>query len=191
MRTRILGALALGAVALAGCQGVPDGAIDAQAYTDATLEDPVLPVGPGGSLTVEAFEWGFDITEGVAIDGTVVIEFHNIGGATHNFRIDEAAGDTKKVEAPASESATGELQLFGPGEYTYYCDIPGHRAQGMEGQLVVYATEEEAQEAEGAGEGVNESEPPFEDGSEGEGEGAEGPVPPDETESPTDDSTDA
>lgn len=153
MRTRILGALAVGAVALAGCQGVPDGAISAQAYTDETLEDPIQPVGPGGSLTVEMFEWGFEIVEGVAIDGPVEVEAINTGGATHNFRIDEAAGDTKKVEAPAGESDTGTLQLFGPGTYTYYCDIPGHRAQGMEGELVVYATEEEAQEAQESGEG--------------------------------------
>lgn len=147
--TRATGALlVLTALALTGCQSVPDGAIEAQALTDETREDPVRPVGPGGSLEVEGFEWDFNV-EGAAIDGPVEVLFENTGETIHNFRIDDAAGDTKKVEADAGESAEGVLELFGPGEYTYYCDIPGHRANGMEGTLIVYATPEEAEEAGG------------------------------------------
>lgn len=156
-RGALVAAAALAAVALTACSGGPSqDAIDAQAYTDETLNDPIEPVGPGGSLEVEAYEFGFNLVGGVAIDGPVEVTLDNIGGTQHNFRIDAAAGENKKVEAAGGESNTGTLKLFGPGEYTYYCDIPGHRAQGMEGTLVVYATPEEAEQAQAQGEGSSE-----------------------------------
>ena len=138
--------VAVAAFALTACQSVDQQAIEAQAYTDETRNDPIEPVGPGGSITVEGFEWGFDIVQGVAVDGEVEVTFENTGGTVHNFRIDNAAGENKKVEAPAGESETGVLKLFA-GNYQYYCDIPGHRSQGMVGELTVYATAEEASEA--------------------------------------------
>lgn len=136
----VAGAAALG---LAGCQGVPDGAVAAEAEScpeGSDCFDPVQPIGPGSTIAVEAFEWGFDVS-GVAVDGPVTVEFDNVGGATHNFRIDAAAGDNKLVEAAAGEQSEGVLELFA-GEYTYYCDIPGHRSQGMEGDLTVYLPDE-------------------------------------------------
>ncbi|MFP5310267.1 MAG: plastocyanin/azurin family copper-binding protein [Actinomycetes bacterium] len=134
------------AVALTGCASVPDGALEAQAYTDETLNDPKIPVGPGSEMTVSTFEWGFEVLEGVAVDGPVEITLVNEGGAFHNFQIDAAAGENKVVEANAGEEGTGTLELFA-GTYTYYCSVPGHRGQGMEGELTVYNSVEEAQEA--------------------------------------------
>lgn len=164
-RRRVLVAAAGGAaaLALAGCQGVPDGAIAAEAEScpeGSDCFDPVQPIGPGSTIQVEAFEWGFDVG-GVAIDGPVTVDFSNTGGATHNFRIDAAAGDNKLVEAPAGEESEGVLELFA-GEYTYYCDIPGHRSQGMEGDLTVYLPDEAptdggAPEAGGASEATDAS----------------------------------
>ena len=136
-------AVAAAALALTACQSVDQDAIEAQAFTDETLNDPVEPIGPGSAMTVEGYEWSFDIVEGVAIDGPVEVTFRNTGGTVHNFRIDNAAGETKKVEAAAGEENTGTLKLFA-GNYTYYCDIPGHRQQGMEGEITVFVSEEEA-----------------------------------------------
>ena len=45
--------------------------------------------------------------------------------------------------------AAGTLVLPG-GTYTYYCDVPGHRAAGMHGQLVV-TEDPNAQPIGGAG----------------------------------------
>lgn len=143
---RTAATVAAAAFALTACQSVDQDAIEARAYTEETRNDPIEPVGPGSSMTVEGFEWGFEIVEGVAVDGEVEVTFENVGGTVHNFRIDNAAGENKKVEAPAGESDTGVLKLFA-GNYQYYCDIPGHRSQGMFGELTVYASPEEASEA--------------------------------------------
>jgi nitrite reductase (NO-forming) len=98
-------------------------------------------------MTIRTFEWGFDIVEGVAVDGPVEITLVNEGGAFHNFQIDAAAGDTKAVEANAGEEGVGTLELFA-GTYTYYCSVPGHRSQGMQGEITVYNSVEEAEAAE-------------------------------------------
>jgi hypothetical protein len=63
----------------------------------------------------------------------------------------EELGDEVIVKAAPGESATGEVTLE-PGEYTYYCSVPGHRTT-MEGTLTV---EEGAGEAAGGG-GASES----------------------------------
>lgn len=156
-RRSILAATALlgAALTLSACQSVDQDAIAAEALAcpeGSDCFDPVQPIGPGGTLTVTAGEFFFELEQGVAIDGPVTVELINEGSALHNFRIDQAVSDDKKVEADAGETATGELLLFGGTEYTYYCDIPGHRSQGMEGTLQVYLDEEAAAEADAAGE---------------------------------------
>jgi plastocyanin len=147
-RTAVLAA-ALTAGLLAGCAPSNPEAIEAQPITDERRNDPVVPTGPGGEISIEAGDLFFENLTGEAIDGEVVVNLDNIGDALHNFRIDQAAGDNVKVEAAGGEQVTGTLQLFGaPGgqTYTYYCDIPGHRSAGMEGEIIVYATEEGAAE---------------------------------------------
>ena len=52
----------------------------------------------------------------------------------HDFTID---GLDAHVAADKGETAEGGLRADEPGRYTYYCSIEGHRAQGMEGTLIV------------------------------------------------------
>jgi hypothetical protein len=146
--TALLTAAAAAAV-LTGCSPSSPDAIEAAGLTDETANDPVVPTGPGGSISIESGDLFFQNLEGEPVDGAVNVTLENIGDAEHNFRIDNAAGDDVKVSALGGETNSGDLLLFGqPGglEYVYYCDIPGHREAGMEGTLIVYATVEEAQE---------------------------------------------
>lgn len=146
--TALLTAATVAAV-LAGCSPSSPEAIEAKGITDERAEDPRIPIGPGGQISLEAGDLFFANLEGTPVDGPIEVTLENIGGAEHNIRIDNAAGDNVKVTALGGETETGELLLFGqPGglEYVYYCDIPGHRSAGMEGTLIVYATAEEAQE---------------------------------------------
>lgn len=67
--------------------------------------------------------------------GRLTFVLENRGDITHNVTIEET-GDQLVVEAEGGETASGEVTLD-PGEYTYYCSIPGHREAGMEGTLRV------------------------------------------------------
>lgn len=67
--------------------------------------------------------------------GSNTFELVNDGAILHDVTIEEL-GDEKVVEAEGGQSATGTVELE-PGEYTYYCSVPGHRAAGMEGTLTV------------------------------------------------------
>ena len=51
---------------------------------------------------------------------------NNQGNLEHDIVIEEA-GDTLVVEAPGGETETGSIDLE-PGEYTFYCEVPGHRS---------------------------------------------------------------
>lgn len=131
--------LAVVAVGFAACGTSVEEARDAEALRcppESDCYDAPTPIGPGGSLSVRAPGFAFEVLENNAVDGPVEVTFQNDDSTLHNFRIDEAAGETKKVEASGGATETGTLQLFA-GTYTFYCDVPGHRAAGMEGTLTV------------------------------------------------------
>lgn len=58
------------------------------------------------------------------------------GSLPHNLIIETEAEDVLVVECGGLEAAEGEVDVE-PGTYTFFCDIPGHRAAGMEGTITV------------------------------------------------------
>jgi plastocyanin len=64
----------------------------------------------------------------------VKITFKNTGGS-HDFVINEFGVKTAVLGAGKSE--TVEFSADKEGTYEYYCSVPGHRAAGMKGMLVV------------------------------------------------------
>jgi plastocyanin len=52
----------------------------------------------------------------------------------HDFAIEDVDG---LVEASSGETEVGGFTIGDPGEYTFYCTVPGHRSSGMEGTLTV------------------------------------------------------
>lgn len=142
-----VGALALGAT---GCASVPDGAIEdaaVQCPEGSDCYDVPRAIGEGGSFSIEAGEFFFEDLTGAYWAGDIEVTLDNIGGAEHNIVVIGAneGSDNPVAQALGGESATGTVNLF-EGDYVYYCSIPGHRAQGMEGELTVYATQDEALE---------------------------------------------
>lgn len=147
---------------LAGCTSVPEGAIEAQALECPPGEegcDEIRPVGPGGELEVEMGNFFFTVTDGAPVTGDIDVIAINISDAYHNIEFLGAAegstfmggSDGEAVAgAMGDETDEGVVALF-PGEWTVVCNVPGHRAAGMETTITVYATEEEAQEAVEAG----------------------------------------
>lgn len=174
-----VGALALG---LTGCASVPEDAVDAAAVEcpeGSDCYDVPRAVGDGGAFSVDAGEFFFENITGVYWSGDIEVTLNNVGAAEHNIVFIGAneGSDNPVAQALGGESATGTVNLF-EGDYVYYCSIPGHRAQGMEGELTVYPTEDQASEELAADPEVEISE------DAGDGEGTE-------TESPADEATEA
>ncbi|MGH3442406.1 MAG: plastocyanin/azurin family copper-binding protein [Nitriliruptorales bacterium] len=143
---RSLAFVGVAAVLLGACQSVPAEFQQAEALecpSGSDCYDEPKPAGPGGTLVVEAGEFFFEIREQNVAEGEIEVTLINEGNAGHDFTIDEAIGDVRSVPpgndtVPGGDSGEGTLQLFA-GEYTFYCSVPGHREQGMEGTLVVEA----------------------------------------------------
>ena len=181
-----VGALALGA---AGCASVPAGSVDAAAVEcpeGSDCYDVPRAIGEGGAFTIDAGEFFFENLTGTFWAGDIEVTLDNVGAAEHNIVVIGAnEGSEQPVQALGGESATGTINLF-EGDYIYYCSIPGHRAQGMEGELTVYATQDEAEEnletaTEDATDGATESATETESAAESEE--------PTETASPTETET--
>ncbi len=101
-----------------------------------TDEEPIQ----GGDLALTSPEAGDLIFEPDALDakaGEVVLTYTNPSEVPHNVAIEgdgEDLAQSETVTGGDSADATAELE---PGEYIFYCSIPGHRESGMEGALTV------------------------------------------------------
>lgn len=140
--------LALSGAACSG--GVPAGALEADRLTCPEGSDcydaPRAP-GDGGMLAMDAGDFFFDSFEGEVAEGDIAITLDNQAAGTHNIVFTGAnEGSDAKIEANGGATAEGVVNLFA-GEYTFFCDIAGHRASGMEGTVVVTADLTPAPEA--------------------------------------------
>jgi plastocyanin len=93
----------------------------------------------GQTLTLEVVESGgfaFDKDALEATTGAVRLTLNNTGSAPHNVALegDGVAEEGEVVQGGGASEVEAELQ---PGEYTFYCSVPGHREAGMEGTLTV------------------------------------------------------
>jgi hypothetical protein len=73
----------------------------------------------------------------LASSSHVTIDFTNHSPLKHNVTVANAAGKVLGA-TPTFEGATKTLSLnLPPGNYTFYCSVPGHEAAGMKGTLTV------------------------------------------------------
>lgn len=140
--------LILAAFALVACGGGDDTTSDTTAETPTTQEEnggekeKEAEGGTAGSATVD-FEadpsgaLAYTSDEATAKAGEVTVNFTNSSPVPHDVAIEDSGGETiaeTEVLAEGSDSTTAELE---PGEYTFFCTVPGHRQGGMEGTLTV------------------------------------------------------
>jgi uncharacterized cupredoxin-like copper-binding protein len=117
---------------------------------------------PPVEVTIVAIDIAYDIPQiETAAGQTVRVTLDNQGTLEHDFTIQHiplfgevsisqdtgamAGHDMGHVEeeldihvaAPIGGTNTIEFTPSAPGEYPYYCTVPGHREAGMEGMLVV------------------------------------------------------
>lgn len=104
-------------------------------------DDPEEPeTEPGEPLMVTSPEAGdllFETTELVAPAGEVVIDYTNPSQVPHNLAIEIEGEDPAQGETVTGGSTAETSADLEPGEYAFYCSIPGHRESGMEGLLIV------------------------------------------------------
>jgi plastocyanin len=87
----------------------------------------------GGKVTIKAHDIGYDANKITASPGALEITLVNTGQELHTFTIDKPH---VSIVANGGQTKSGSV-TFTAGTYTFYCTTPGHRAAGMQGQLVV------------------------------------------------------
>ena len=118
---RLISVLGVGvSLTLAGCGGDDDDNADASSAASGSEQ----------TVNVKATDaLRFDPDQLTATAGVIHIVQENAGATTHTFVID---GQDFKL----TNDDSGDVDLAA-GDYVFYCDIPGHRAGGMEGTLTV------------------------------------------------------
>lgn len=106
------------------------------AETEEEAEDSTPAVSEDGSILLEAqdpFNWS--LSE-ITVKPGDTIQVVNTGVMEHDFVVDEFG--IEELLAPGSEAVTVTIPAdAAPGEYRFYCSIPGHAESGMVGTLIV------------------------------------------------------
>lgn len=111
-----------------------DGAEDEQGDHDhsAGMVDPDAP-----EVEIEAVEFAYDVSSLEIEAGLpVTIALRNHGMLEHDITI-EGFEHLGVAHAQPGEEAAFTVSIDQPGEYRYYCTVPGHLEAGMEGLLTV------------------------------------------------------
>jgi plastocyanin len=122
----VIAAVTLGACSSSGGEKKAAGTAETSApSTDAAT----------ATLAVEAHDISLSPKDLQAAPGSIAVRYTNAGAIEHTLLIDGISGFKLDVaSAGAVDTATVRLE---PGTYTLYCDVPGHRAAGMEAHLTV------------------------------------------------------
>lgn len=118
-------------VFLGGCGGDDD----ASAANGTTDEAPPPIPADAPKFDVIADEMSLEPEDLAVPAGTVVLRYVNKGSLPHTLLVDDGPEFKLRVDKKGEED-TGALSLK-PGDYTLYCDVPGHRNAGMESTLTV------------------------------------------------------
>lgn len=121
------GLVALSALAVLGLAACGGGGNDPEAPSGGSSESG------SSSISVTAKEYKYNPSD-ITVDASpFTLELKNEGTIEHDFSV---KGTDVVILAKASAAATGEVELDS-GTYTFFCSVPGHREEGMEGTLTV------------------------------------------------------
>jgi plastocyanin len=107
---------------------------------DASAPPPGGGGGGGGAAAgtpfkVDAADLKLTPKDSTVAAGPIAITYDNTGAITHTL-VNEEDPSFKKLSVDAGQTVT-ETWNAKPGTYTFYCDVPGHRAAGMEIKVTV------------------------------------------------------
>jgi uncharacterized cupredoxin-like copper-binding protein len=94
---------------------------------------------PAGSTQVNVMDFNFKPKDLSVPSGKVVFFLINSGPAAHDMLIADSTGKTvaRSSLVQSGDTFTFTVASLAAGKYAFYCDVPGHRAAGMEGTLTV------------------------------------------------------
>jgi len=141
----VLFAVLIAALALVACGGGDDTTSDTTSEAPPAKENGGEKEAEGGTAGAATVDFEADPSGALAYTtdaatakaGDVTVNFTNSSPVPHDVRIESSGGEDiggTEVFAEGNESAKVDLK---PGEYTFYCSVPGHRQGGMEGTLTV------------------------------------------------------
>jgi plastocyanin len=88
-----------------------------------------IPADPTGQLF-------YVFKDATANAGQVKIESQNKSAVDHDISVEGKGLDEKGNVVKNGGTSEVDVDLQ-PGEYTFYCSVPGHREAGMEGKITV------------------------------------------------------
>jgi plastocyanin len=139
-------ALVLASIALVACGSSSDDSSSTSetssqsgAATSPGAEAEGKSAGSAAAVDFEAAPSGLAYTSDTATAkaGDVTIDFTNPQPLAHDVAIEDAGGKTIGKTELVTEGSGSAVVNLKPGEYTFYCTVPGHREAGMEGTLTV------------------------------------------------------
>ncbi len=136
----LLVALALALFGLAACGDDDEDEETTAAEATTTETSAGGGGGEGGTLNFSApadGSFAFDQKTASAPSGTVTVNFDNPASLSHDVVIEDETGTEIGKTDLVSQGETSTTVELEPGNYTFYCNVPGHREGGMEGTLTV------------------------------------------------------
>ena len=107
----------------------PEHAGNGAAAPSATSRTLALAADPGGALR-------FDKTRAAVLAGGVAVKLTNESSVAHNVTIAQGSKTLGATKTITKTTDTITLDLA-PGDYVFFCSVPGHRQSGMQGTLTV------------------------------------------------------
>ena len=125
----LLVAATMTAAVVTGSEASGEHAGHAAAPPRATSRSLALAADASGALR-------FDKTRAAVLAGRVTVKLTNDSPVAHNVTIAQGSKTLGATKTISKSTDTLELQLK-PGDYVFFCSVPGHRQAGMQGTLTV------------------------------------------------------
>ena len=139
-------ALALAAVALVACGDDSGTTTTTETGGETNNGAATTESGGGGESaggsTIEfeadpGNQLAYTTDEATAEAGKETISFTNPQAVPHDVAIEDSGGKELGQTETITEGSSSTTIDLKPGEYTFFCTVPGHREAGMEGTLTV------------------------------------------------------
>jgi plastocyanin len=138
-QTLAVGAISVLLAASAIASGIITGALEDEEEEGEAAGRPAARESGGRTLRLRADPGGdlrFTTQSLDARAGRVTIQMENPSPISHNVSV-EGGGVEEEGKTVGQGGTSTASAVLRPGEYAFYCSVPGHRQGGMEGTLTV------------------------------------------------------